>query len=183
MPRINPVDPNNANAKSKTLLEGVTKAMGMTPNILATMAHSPAVLESYLGFSKTLAGASLSPQLREQIALAVASANGCEYCASAHTAAGKGAGLNDEELGLSLLGESSDPKAQAALRFSLAIVDKKGWVNNEDITAFKAAGFGDTELTEVVAVVALNTFTNLFNHVVETEVDFPRVSIPAKAGV
>lgn len=183
MPRINPVELNQANEKSRTLLEGVNKKMGMTPNILATMAHSPAVLESYLGFSKTLAGASLSPKLREQIAIAVAAANGCEYCASAHTAAGKGAGLDDEELGRNLLGESKDTKAQAALNFSLAIVEKKGWVNNEDLSAFKAAGFGDAELTEVIAVVALNTFTNLFNHVVETDVDFPRVSIPAKAGV
>ena len=183
MPRINPVDPSQTNEKARTLLEGVNKALGMTPNILATMAHSPAVLESYLGFSKTLAGASLSPQLREQIAIAVAAANGCEYCASAHTASGKGAGLDDDELGRSLLGESKDAKAQAALNFSLAIVDKKGWVSNEDVSTFKAAGFGDAEVTEVIAVVALNTFTNLFNHVIETEVDFPRVSIPAKAGV
>lgn len=183
MPRINPVDLNQANEKSRTLLEGVSKAMGMTPNILATMAHSPAVLESYLGFSKALSGSSLNPKLREQIGIAVAAANGCEYCASAHTAAGKGAGLDEEELAASLLGESQDSKAQAALRFSLAIVEKRGWVGDEDVSAFKAAGFSDVEVVEVVAVVALNTFTNLFNHVVETELDFPRVSIPVKAGV
>ncbi len=183
MPRINPVDPNQAHEKAKSMLETVHKAKGMTPNILATMAHSPAVLESYLGFAKALSGTSLSPQLREQIALAVAGANGCEYCASAHTAAGKGTGLDENALEASIRGEATDPKAQAALRFTLAIVEKKGWVSDEDVSAFKSAGFGDPEVAEVVAVVALNTFTNIFNHVVETEIDFPRVSIPAKAGV
>ncbi len=183
MPRINPVDPSQTSEKSKALLAGVHKAMGMTPNILATIAHSPAALEGYLGFSKGLSDASLSPQLREQIAVAVAVANGCEYCSSAHTAAGKGAGLSDEELALSLRGEASDPKAQAALRFALTLIEKRGRADDEDIQTFKAAGYGDAQVVEIIAVVSLNTFMNYFNHVAGTEIDFPLVSIPAGASV
>jgi AhpD family alkylhydroperoxidase len=41
------------------------------------------------GKTKELAGGALSPKLREQIALAVGEANGCQYCVSAHTAIGK----------------------------------------------------------------------------------------------
>ena len=40
----------------------------------------------------------------------------------------------------------------------------------------RKAGYSDGEITEIVANVALNIFTNYFNHVAQTEVDFPRVS-------
>ena len=183
MSRINPVEPGQASKKSAALLESVNKAIGMTPNILATIGHSSAALEGYLGFSKALGGTSLSAGLREQIALAVGAANGCEYCVSAHTASGKGAGLNDEDLASALRGQSNDPKTEAALRFALAIVEKRGWVDDEDVAAVRAVGFGDAEVVEIIAVVSLNIFTNYFNHVADTEIDFPRVTIPAGAGV
>ncbi len=41
MPRILPIDPAAAEGKAKALLDGVHKALGMTPNIMRTMASSP----------------------------------------------------------------------------------------------------------------------------------------------
>ena len=32
---------------------------------------------------------------------------------------------------------------------------------------------GDGEIAEMVAIIALNVYTNLFNHVADTEIDFP----------
>ncbi len=60
MPRITPVNPDQATGQSKELLEIVKGKLGGTPNLLTTMAHSPAVLKSYLEFSGALGGASLS---------------------------------------------------------------------------------------------------------------------------
>ncbi len=40
---------------------------------------------------------------------------------------------------------------------------------------FRAAGLTDAEITEVIANVALNVFTNYFNLVAKTELDFPQV--------
>ena len=39
------------------------------------------------------------------------------------------------------------------------------------------AGYSDAEITEIVSHVALNIFTNYFNHVARTEVDFPKVAV------
>ncbi len=178
MPRINPVDPQAAEGKARTLLEAVHEKFGMTPNITATLAHSPAALEGYLGLSGALATGSLGSQLREQIALAVAGAGGCGYCASAHTAIGKSVGLSGEELGANLRGSASDPKAQAALDFALAVVEHRGWVSDDDFRRVRDAGFGDGEITEIVANVAQNLFTNYFNHIARTDVDFPPVEMP-----
>lgn len=181
MARINPVQ--NPDSNAAPLLDAVQKKFGMVPNLLATMGHSAATLGAYLNFGEALSKSTISAQLREQIALAVAGANGCGYCASAHTAIGKGTGLGEGDLRKALDGEASDPRAQSALRFARTIVEKRGWVSDADVKAFRDAGFGDAELTEVVATVALNLFTNYFNHVAQTAIDFPEVRVPKPAGV
>ena len=48
MERIKAINPEQATGKSKQLLDGVQKKLGMTPNMMRTMAQSPAVLEGYL---------------------------------------------------------------------------------------------------------------------------------------
>lgn len=174
MPRIQPVQPTHANEKSKQLLEGVQRGLGMVPNMAKTLAHSSAALAGYLNFNQALSGA-LTPELREQIALAVAGTNRCDYCASAHTLLGSHAGIADGELAANLAGESSDGQTQAALTFALSVVDRRGWVTDGDLMLVKAAGYSDAAIVEIVAVVALNLFTNYFNHVADTEIDFPVV--------
>ena len=181
MPRIQPIDPAQAADKAKELLDGVHKTLGRTPNLMRTMANSPAVLDAYLGFGKALAGGSLSARLREQIALTVAGANGCEYCAAAHTALGKMLGLDSAELAANLDARSSDPAIAAALRFARAIVVERGWVDDAELARVREAGYGEGEVAEIIAAVALNTFSNIFNHVAETEVDFPPVALATKA--
>ncbi len=177
MPRIDPIDPAQAQGKAKALLDGVQKALVMTPNLMRTMARSPAVLEAYLGFGKALGGGSLSAQIREQIAVAVSGANSCEYCASAHTAVGKNLGVAEDELGANLTSTSGDPKVEAALRFARRIVEERGWVSDPDLQRVRDAGYGDAEIVEIIATVAATTFTNYFNHIVQTEVDFPLVEV------
>ena len=178
MPRIQPLQPTQADEKTKKLLEGVQRGMGMVPNMFKTFAHSSAALAGYLNLNQALSGA-LTPALREQIALAVAGFNGCDYCASAHTLLGGNAGIADEELTANLAGRSSDVETQAGLAFALAVVERHGRVTDGDLELIKAAGFTDQQVVEIVAVVALNLFTNYFNHVAGTENDFPVVETAA----
>ncbi|MCG3132788.1 MAG: hypothetical protein FLDDKLPJ_03654 [Phycisphaerae bacterium] len=176
MARLKAVTNANADNKSRGLLEGIEKKLGMAPNIVRTMANSPATLEAYLAFSNALAKGSLSAKLREQIALAVGEANSCEYCLAAHTAMGQMAGLDDDEVAASRRGTSADRKAAAVLAFARKVVEARGRVGDEDLASLRTARLGDGEITEVVGNVALNLFTNYLNHVAQTDVDFPKVS-------
>ncbi len=178
MPRLKAIEPAQAEPKAKALLEGVEKKMGMTPNLMRTMANSPAVLEAYLGFRNALGAGVLSPKLREQIALTVSELNGCHYCLSAHTALGKMVGLGDEEIADSRRGASPDRKTEAVLQFARKVVSERGWVSDDDMATVRTAGTSDAEIAEVVAHVAVNIFSNYFNHVANTEVDFPEVEAP-----
>ena len=85
MTRLSPVNPDTAEGQAKELLSAVKQAMGSTPNIFTTFANAPAALEGYLNFNQALSKGALNPKLREKIALVTAGANGCDYCASAHT--------------------------------------------------------------------------------------------------
>lgn len=175
MPRIQPVDPATAQGAAKTYLDGIQAKLGGTPNIFKTFAHSPAVSEFYANGSAALGKSTLSAALREQLALTVAGANSCNYCASAHTAIGKKLGVADSELPINLAGKSTDPKTQAALTFAKKVVDTKGVLTDADVKAVRDAGYKDSEILEMIAVIAFNIFTNYFNHIVDTEVDFPKV--------
>ena len=179
MSRIEPIKHEESTGKAKELLDGVTAKLGMTPNLMTTMAHSPAVLEAYLNFSGTL-GATLNAKLREQISLVTAEENGCGYCASAHTALGKMAGLTAEETVAARQGNGTDAKADAALKFAKAILEKRGKTSDEDLQTVKNAGFTSGEIAEIVANVALNIFTNYFNETAQTTVDFPAIEFPLK---
>ncbi|MEN0021256.1 MAG: carboxymuconolactone decarboxylase family protein, partial [Planctomycetota bacterium] len=101
------------------------------------------------------------------------------YCASAHTVLGSQAGVSAGEAEINIEGRSEDPKTQAALQFARAVAISRGHIEDAAFDAVRAAGFTDGEIAEIVGHVALNTFTNIFNSVADTEVDFPRVEIPA----
>jgi len=176
MPRITPIDPNTTTGQAKNLLDGVQATLGVTPNLIRTMANSPAVLDAYLALSKALSAGTLSAAHQEQIALTVAGENNCDYCASAHTLIGRKEGVLEDELAANLQGRSSDPHTQAILKLAQAIVVKRGFVSDQDLAEARLAGVSDAEITEVTAGVAKNIFTNYFNHVAQTDIDFPHIS-------
>ena len=168
-----------ANGKAKALLDGVQAKLGVTPNLMRTLANSPAVLEAYLSFGGALAKWELSARLREQIALTVAETNACGYCLAAHTAIGKSVGLSNVAMLDARRSEAGEPKDAAALRFARKVVRERAQVTDADVADLRREGYGDGEIAEIVANVGLNVFTNYFNLVAGTEVDFPAVPEPS----
>jgi len=172
-----PASIDAAPAASRPLLEGVKRKLGVAPNLFRLVANSPAALQGYVGLLDALAGGTLPAATQERIALAVAEANGCTYCLSAHTYLGKHvAKLDDAELDANRAGTSNDPKAAAAVRFAVKVVRERGHVQESDVRALKAAGYDDAQVVEIVQHVALNTWTNYINEVAKTDVDFPVVA-------
>lgn len=171
MSRLPAVNPATATGRVKEIFEGPLR--GKHFNIFKALANSPAGLDFYLGMAGALGNATLSEKEREVVQLAIGEANNCEYCAAAHTLIGKGAGLSEAQTVEARRGHLADAKLNALASFALAIHEKKGHVNDADVSAFKGAGYGDAAVVEVVAVYTLAVFTNYFNHVNATVVDFP----------
>lgn len=172
-----PANIEAAPAASQGLLEAVKKQLGSAPNLFRLVATSPVALEGYLSMSGALSKGALPAPTRERIALAVAEINGCDYCLSAHTYLGKNlAKLDDAEMTVNRSGTSNDVKADAAVRFAVKVTSLRGHVSTEDFAAVQAAGYSDAQIIEIVQHVALNSWTNYFNNVFHTDIDFPVVT-------
>src|SRR5512147_1271120 len=158
---------------ARPLLQAVNGQLGIVPNAFRLTATSPAALKGYVGMLNALNEGSLPAPTRERVALAVAEVNGCEYCLSAHTYLGKNvARLDDGEITANRNGASNDPKADAAVRFAAKVARARGHVAEAELSAMKLAGYTDAQVIEIVLHVALNTWTNYFNEVFKTDIDF-----------
>lgn len=181
MSRIQPVDYEETTGKARELLDAVRAKFGLIPNMMKTMAQSPAVLAAYLNFNAALEGGALDAKVREQIALISAEVNGCNYCASAHTAIGKLVGLDQDAILTARQGHATDKKIDAALQFARKVIVNRGEITDADLQSVRDAGLSDGEIGEIVANVALNIFTNYFNEIAKTNIDFPKVQVGAAA--
>jgi len=171
-----PASIDDAPEASRPILETIQKQIGSVPNIFRLVSNSPAALNGLTSLQGALGKGKLPPATRERIALAMAQANGCEYCLSAHTYTGtKFAKLDEAEIAANRKGTSNDPKAAAAVEFTRALLNAQGSVAPDEVAKVRAAGYSDAEIIEIIAHVALNTFTNYVNEALETEIDFPRV--------
>lgn len=180
MSRIELLTADTANGEAQQLLKQVHGAFGATPNMFRAVANSPAALQSMWAGFGALGGGTLGAKLGEQIAVAIADQNDCEYCLAAHTALGRKAGATGEEMSAAQAGQSHDPKTAAALKFATTVVRQRAKIDAADVDALRQAGFNDGDIMEIMAHVALNLFTNYVNVAFAVPVDFPQVKLRAK---
>jgi uncharacterized peroxidase-related enzyme len=171
MSRISIPSVDNSPEASKPLLAAVKQSIGIVPNLMKLVGHSPAALEGYLSLNGALNKGRLSAGLREQIALAVAEYNGCDYCLSAHDYLGRNvAKLSGADIDAARDFHASDARHDAALVFARRVLEQHGRVSDDDLSALREAS-----TVEIVVNVALNILTNYVNNVARTEIDFPKV--------
>jgi len=169
MARLTVIDPATATGKAKEIFDGPLK--GKHLNIFKGIANNPNVFQAVLGFMGGVKGGALTAQEHELLALSIGGTNGCKYCQAAHSMVAAGAGLSGDVIEKAKKNESDDPKETALLNFTKAVMGTKGFVSDEELNTFKAAGFDDAAVVEVIGAIAVNTFTNYFNHVNDTEID------------
>jgi uncharacterized peroxidase-related enzyme len=156
----------------------IKKAIGTVPNTFAAIAaHGPAALKSVLAADAVLASGSLSKRDQETVKLIISGVAGCDYCVAAHSLLGKLAGLKPDELKNIRDGKpTGDAKRDALARFVRNLAETSGTVSDEEFAAIKSAGYSDGQLVEISLAFATNAFTNVFNRINDTEIDFPAVA-------
>jgi uncharacterized peroxidase-related enzyme len=174
MSKIAAIDPSTAPATVRPLLDGVQKGMGATPNMFRVAAQSPVALESLVAQFGAMGKGSFDARTREALALAISESNACDYCISAHTMLGRRAGLNDDALEQVRSGKSADAHLAALLKLARTVVDRRGHIGAA-LEEARRSGISDAEIIELLANVALTTFTNYLNVAAGTDIDFPVV--------
>ncbi|QQN62227.1 carboxymuconolactone decarboxylase family protein [Bradyrhizobium diazoefficiens] len=156
----------------------IKKAIGSVPNTFAAIAaHGPAALKAILAADTVLAAGSLSKRDQETIKLIISEVAGCDYCVAAHSLLGKLAGLKPDELkNIRERRVTGDEKRDALIRFVRKLAQSSGTVSDEEFAAIKAAGYSNAQLVEISLAFATTVFTNVFNRINDTEIDFSAVA-------
>ena len=156
----------------------IKKTIGSVPNTFAAIAaHGPAALKAVLAADTVLASGNLNKRDQETIKLVISGVAGCDYCVAAHSLLGKLAGLKPEELKNIRDGKpTGDVKRDALVRFVRKLAATSGTVSDADFAAIKDAGYSDAQLVEISLAFATTVFTNVFNRINDTEIDFPAVA-------
>jgi uncharacterized peroxidase-related enzyme len=160
------------------LYSRIKKSAGSVPNLFAAVGalQSP-VLHAILDAEAVLAAGSLSRADVETVKLAVSAATGCDYCVAAHSHLAKLAELSPDAIRKIRSGRpTGDAKRDALASFVRMLVITSGTITDTAFAAIKTAGYTDQQLVEISLAVALTIFTNTFNRINDTDIDFPPVN-------
>lgn len=157
------------------LYTAIKAAVGLVPNAYVNIgSNSPIALETLLNIDGALKKGTLGAKEGEVVKLVVSQAADCDYCLAAHTLIGKKTGLSKEDVLAVRHGKSSsEPRMDTLADFTRELISTKGTVPASAVEKIKAAGFTDTQIVEIVLAITSITFTNLFNRINDTVVDFP----------
>jgi uncharacterized peroxidase-related enzyme len=176
MSRLSVPSPDEVAADAQRILDKVGAQFGFVPNMFATLASNPTVLDVVMTLQATLSRV-LDAKTRHTIALAVSQANGCDYCLAMHTyVSSELGGMSSDDIDLARAGSSIDPKRAAAARFAQQVVESRGQVSDADLAAVRGAGYTDPQILAIVTVAVQVLLTNVINNVNQTDIDIPAVS-------
>ncbi|CAN5725930.1 carboxymuconolactone decarboxylase family protein [soil metagenome] len=158
--------------RSAPVLEQVKSKFGFVPNLMGVFAESPEALQGYLTLSSLVDQTDLTPTERQIILLATSRTNGCEYCIAAHTTISSMQNVpTDVVQAVRDNTAIPDSKLEALRAFTAAVVEKRGFVSDEDKNAFLTAGYSERNILDVILGVSMKTLSNYTNHIAETPLD------------
>ena len=175
MNRLNFVPVVESTGHAAQLFAAIKSAVGMVPNAYVGIgSNSPQALEASLNLDAALKKGSLSGREIEAVKLAVSDVAECDYCLAAHTMIGKMQGLDAGAISALRRGQASGhDKLDALSTFARALVETRGAVPAGVVDAVRSAGYTDAQIVDVMLAITSITFTNLFNRVNATALDFP----------
>jgi len=153
--------------------ETAREALGFLPNLVEELSeHNPAAAKLYLATTDLLEQGHLSDTEREVVFLTVSRYNDCHYCTSAHGKMAVSSGLSRETVdAINSGGLPSDDRLRALVQTTRLLLDKRGWLDDDDLDSLRAKGVDQADLFEINAIAGVKTFSNYVNHVAQTEVD------------
>ncbi len=154
--------------------DSAREALGFLPNLIKELSeHNPAAAKLYLATTNLLEeGSELTKPEQEAVLLAVSRYNDCHYCTSAHGKMAVSAGLDRETVNtINSGGLPSDDRLRVLVQATRLMLDKRGWLDDEDLDSLQQKGVDRAQLYEINALIGIKTFSNYVNHVAQTEVD------------
>ena len=165
-------DTSTAPAASAQILQGVQKAWGFVPNLHRVLAESPAALEAYTTLWGIAEKTGFTPVERNVAYLSIIYENECVYCMAGHTNLSRMAGVSEDAIAAVREGRPiADAKLEALRRFAALVTRNRGVVSQVDVESFKAAGYSNQAILDVLVLAATKLISNYTNHLAQTPLD------------
>ncbi|MGJ8744835.1 carboxymuconolactone decarboxylase family protein [Polaribacter sp.] len=159
---------------SKALLEKSQKGFGMIPGLHGVLSSSPQTFEAYQTLHQLFTETSFNAEELTVVWQTINVEHACHYCVPAHTGIAKMMKV-DDTITEALRNETplENAKLEALRTLTLTITRNRGHVNQEDLTAFYAAGYGEQQVLEIILGLSQKVISNYTNHIANTPVDAP----------
>ena len=164
----------SAPEKSRPALQGLKQAVGLIPNLAATMAKLPTLVNGFVGAFGNFHSGSFSGPQKQVLLLTNAVTNTCAWAVAFHSTLALKEGVDAADVGA--IRESRLPKDAtfAALSgFTRALIEKRGHVDERDISTFTDAGFGPDQVLEVIAGLAVSVLANYAGNITNPVLEEP----------
>ncbi|MFD2515781.1 carboxymuconolactone decarboxylase family protein [Pontibacter locisalis] len=171
---LKPVTIDSANEAQKPHLENAQKQTGMIPNMYKNMVNSPGLMETYsVGYDHFRKNSGFTPVEQEVVFVTISIANGCEYCAAAHSFIADNMSKVPVEVTDAIREgrEIPNTKLNALSEFTRIMFDKRGNPTHEEVEEFLQAGYEEKHIMEIILALAVKTLSNYSNHIFHTELD------------
>lgn len=146
----------------------------MIPNLAATMASSPPLLNSFVAASGQFAGGTFTGGERQVLLLSNAVANRCEWAVAFHSTTALNEGVEPAVVEAARQRRlPTDSRLAALSALTRALIDKRGHLDEADAKAFTSAGFDDDQLLEVITGVAISAMANYAGNVARPPLEAP----------
>lgn len=165
---------DDADPKAAEILTKTKASMGMIPNMYATMANSPAMLQTYAqGYSLFRADSGFTSAEQEVVFLTISRENECYYCMAAHSFVADNASKVPTDVTDAVRSDSpiEDKKLAALVDFTRAMFVSRGHPSQDDVAAFLQAGYAESHILDIILALAVKTISNYSNHVFDPTVD------------
>ncbi len=163
-----------ATESAREELENSVKSFGFIPNLHAVLAEAPTVLSAYKRLHNYFQQSSLNNDELTVVWQTINVENECHYCIPAHTGIAHMMKIDVAIIdALNSGGDLPSEKLQVLKNTTLALLRKRGRLDSTEVEQFKAAGYGNQQLLEIILGIAQKTISNYTNHLADTPVDEP----------
>lgn len=162
----------SAPEQSKPSLQALQGAFGMIPNVAGAMSTSPVLIRSLVGLFQQVHGGNFSEKQIQVLLLTNAVTNACAWAVAFHTALALKEGVESGDVqAIRERRTPQNPKNAVLSTLARTLIEKRGRLDDLDVSRFLQAGFDQAHLLEVIAVVAASTITNYTGNVTKPPVE------------
>lgn len=158
----------SAPEKSKPALQGLKQGIGMVPNLAATMAESPVLINGFVGAFGNFHGGSFTGGQRQVLLLTNAVTNRSAWAVAFHSTMALKEGVDSADVqAIRERRAPKDAKVAALSELTRQLIEKRGHLSEADISAFREAGFSHDQVLEVIAGLAVSVMANYAGNITQ----------------